>query len=196
MAENNKNTHSGILILLLLLFSIAGGYLAGYKLANSSNANTSDTLSHTKSIELQYDSVPKYIDRPYPVTRVDSYPVIIPIYIDTQAIIKQWFTGYIAIDSSTLNNELFLLIADTIEQNQIKGRHITYKILRADSIIKETTVLKEPAGNAFFVGAAIGTQTFAPGIMYNRKNKYIIGISSNLLLPQPSISGSIYFKIK
>jgi hypothetical protein len=97
---------------------------------------------------------------------------------------------------------LFLQITDSIEQNSIKHRHLVYKILRPDSIKVIERSRNDKAdeqsrnGNAFFVGVGLGANRFSPGILYNIKNTFQIGVSSNLIGEKPTFEASFFYRIK
>ena len=192
-----SKTHYKLYAACLFILMLASFILAAYYLERNSKRNPTnlDTLSHEKTIVVQYDSVDRFIHQPYPVKAVDSVYFGVALVVDTQAIIRQFYTEYILADSIH-NKELYLSIVDTLFKNRIQGRFITYRILRPDSIIKETTTLKEPAKSYLFGGITAGAYTLSTSIIYNRKNNYMIGLSSNVLLPSPNVQASIYLKIK
>lgn len=183
------------IIIAVLLLSIVGAFFIGKEFEKNFEPNNETA---TTSIEQKYDSTPVFIDRPIVVLRVDSYPLPNkPIKIDTLSIVNRWLTGYVYKDSIR-TKDLFLQITDSIEQNSIKHRQLVYKILRPDSIITitETKTIKEPIRNAFLVGASLGKNRFSPGIIYNIKNTYQIGVSSNLIGEKPSFEASFFYRIK
>jgi hypothetical protein len=192
MASNKLLTKDFFIAMFLLLFINFGvGYYVGHY---QQKANIIDTVTSVK-IEQNFDSVPYAVDRPFEVLKHDSYPIYSPVTIDTLSIVNRWLTGYVYIDSLR-TKDLFLQITDSIEQNSIKHRQFVYKILRADTTIKELKTIKEPIGNAFFVGVGLGANRFSPGIIFNIKNTYQIGISSNLIGEKPSFEASFYYRIK
>jgi hypothetical protein len=193
MAASKLLTKSFFIAMFLLLFINFGvGYYVG---KNENKGNIIDTVTTVK-IEQKYDSTPVFVDRPIVILRVDSYPIPNkPVTIDSLSIVNRWLTGYVYRDSLR-TKDLFLMVTDTIEQNRVKHRQFVYKILRADSFIKEVKTIKEPIGNAFFVGAGLGVNRFSPGIIYNIKNTYQIGVSSNLIGEKPSFEASFFYRIK
>ena len=194
-----NKTHYRLFAACLIILMLASFALSFYYQDRNSkrNMNSSDTLSHEKTIMVKYDSFDRFIPQPYPVKVTDSFYIPVPanIVVDTQAIIRQYYTEYILADTIR-NHELYLYIVDTLFKNRIQGRFLTYRILRPDSIIKEVTTLQAPEKSHVFAGSILGTGTFGPGIIYNRKNNYMVGLSSNILLPSPNIQASVYFKIR
>lgn len=193
MASSKNND---FIIIAVLLLSIVGAFFVGKEFEKNFQPNNETTT--TTSIEQKFDSTPVFVDRPILVLRVDSYPLPNkPVTIDTLAIVNRWLTGYVYIDSMR-NKDLFLQITDSIEQNTIKHRQFVYKILRPDSIITitKTSTIKEPISNAFFVGAGLGANRFSPSLLYNIKNTFQIGVSSNLIGEKPSFEASFFYRIK
>lgn len=193
MASSKNND---FIIIAVLLLSIVGAFFVGKEFEKNFQPNNETTT--TTSIEQKFDSTPVFVDRPIVVLRVDSYPLPNkPVIIDTLAIVNRWLTGYVYIDSMR-NKDLFLQITDSIEQNTIKHRQFVYKILRPDSIITitKTSTIKEPISNAFFVGAGLGANRFSPSLLYNIKNTFEIGVSSNLIGEKPSFEASFFYRIK
>ena len=194
MASNKLLTKGFFIAMFLLLFINFGvGYYVG---KNENKANIIDTVTTVKT-EQNFDSVPYAVDRPFEVLKHDSYPIYSPITIDTLAIVNRWLTGYVYIDSIR-TKDLFLQITDSIEQNSIKHRQFVYKILRPDSIITitKTSTIKQPIANAFFVGVGLGANRFSPSLLYNIKNTFQIGVSSNLIGEKPSFEASFFYRIK
>jgi hypothetical protein len=193
MASSKNND---FIIIAVLLLSIVGAFFVGKEFEKNFQPNNETTT--TTSIEQKFDSTPVFVDRPIVVLRVDSYPLPNkPVIIDTLAIVNRWLTGYVYIDSMR-NKDLFLQITDSIEQNTIKHRQFVYKILRPDSIITitKTCTIKEPISNAFFVGVGLGANRFSPSLLYNIKNTFQIGVSSNLIGEKPSFEASFFYRIK
>lgn len=202
MAASNYTPDSNITIIkvlfLLLFVNLFVGFFIGKEFRKNYQNKATETT--TTSIEQKFDSTPVFVDRPIVILRVDSYPVSAslnnPIVIDTLAIVNRWLTGYVYTDSLR-TKDLFLQITDSIEQNSIKHRQLVYKILRPDSIITitKTSTIKQPIANAFFVGVGLGANRFSPGIIYNIKNTFQIGVSSNLIGEKPSFEASFFYRI-
>lgn len=191
MASSKKQD---FIIIAVLLLSIVGAFFVGKEFQKNFEPTT-ETETTTTATQ-KFDSTPVFIDRPIVVLRVDSYPLPNkPVTIDSLSIVNRWLTGYVYTDSLR-TKDLFLQITDSIEQNSIKHRQLVYKILRPDSIIKEVKTIKQPIGNAFFVGAGLGANRFSPGIIYNIKNTFQIGVSSNLIGEKPTFEASFFYKIK
>jgi hypothetical protein len=199
MASNKQFAASIFIVIALLAFV---NFFVGYYLGKNHEPITEN---ETKTIEQKFDSVRVFIDRPIVVLRIDSYPVSTslnnPIVIDTLSIVNRWLTGYVYTDSLR-TKDLFLQITDSIEQNSIKHRHLVYKILRPDSIKVIERSRNDKAdeqsrnGNAFFVGVGLGANRFSPGILYNIKNTFQIGLSSNLIGEKPTFEASFFYRIK
>ena len=152
-------------------------------------------------IETKYDTIkkevpvyiPKYIAKVEYIrdTILEKEPV------DTLAILKDYFATYVYKDEQKLDS-LNLTIIDSISQNKIFARTISY-----DLIYPTTTITKEIYLNnrELYWGLNLnGTSSqlnyFGGGLLYKTKKKQIyglgIGFDQNL---QPVLSGSLYWKI-
>lgn len=71
----------------------------------------------------------------------------IPVNVDTAAIIRDYFTQYVASDT-LIDTNLYALIIDTISGNRITGRSFSYRWLKpttTTTIINNTTIINSKA---------------------------------------------------
>lgn len=128
-------------------------------------------------------------------------PIMIPLDIDTLALIKDYYTSRSYKDTLTLDSLSFVILSDTIAKNRIESRkfqsHIVYPI------IKETIIAIEPPRNQVFLGASLGFDktnivNFAgPSVIFKSKKDHLyslgVGYSNAKTV---SIQAGVFFKIK
>jgi hypothetical protein len=77
--------------------------------------------------------------------------VIVPVNVDTNAILKDYYSKVLYKDVLVLPDSLgTVAVTDTISQNKILGR--TFNASVKQRTIKETTIVKEPARNQVYYG--------------------------------------------
>lgn len=128
-------------------------------------------------------------------------PIYIPAVVDTQSILKDYFSKRFYIDTIDLGQKSFVIIKDTISENKILAR--VYESSITERVINDTLFLKELPKRQVFVGPQLGFDKKdiinygGLNILYKDKKDKIfglgIGINSN---SQPTIMGSVYWKIK
>ena len=97
--------------------------------------------------------------------------VIIPTIIDTAALLKDYYSKVLYKDVLVLPDSLgTVAVTDTISQNRILGR--TFNASVKQRIIKETTIVKEPARNQVYYGLNAG---------FNKED-YVSAIGAGLML--------------
>lgn len=128
-------------------------------------------------------------------------PVYIPSIVDTQLILRDYFAKRFYTDTIDLGQNSFVILKDTISQNKIIGREFKSSI--TERIIKDTILLQQLPKRQVFVGLQGGfdkTNIVNYGglsvLLKDKKDKIYglgLGINSN---KQPTIMGSVYWKIK
>jgi hypothetical protein len=128
-------------------------------------------------------------------------PVYVPANVDTQEILKDYFSRRFYIDTLDLGQKSFIIVKDTITENKILSRVFESSI--TERIINDTLFLVEPPKRQMFIGFQIGLDKkdiFNYGglnLLYKDKKDKIfglgLGINSN---SQPTIMGSMNWKIK
>lgn len=97
--------------------------------------------------------------------------VLIPAIIDTAALLKDYYSKVLYKDVLVLPDSLgTVAVTDTISQNRILGR--TFNASVKQRIIKETTIVKEPAKNQVYYGLNAG---------FNKED-YVSAIGAGLML--------------
>lgn len=127
------NWHRLLNTVLSLAILICLGYACHFYLQSKAvlQPNSVDTLY----VVPKYDSAPRVIRNTvnnYPRIR-DSFPYPVPADVDTAAILARYYTAY-HYSQTVRDSNLELSIADTITENRIAGRGITYKLLRPTKI--------------------------------------------------------------
>jgi len=128
-------------------------------------------------------------------------PVYIPAQVDTQLILKDFFSKRFYKDTIDLGQNSFVIINDTISENKILSRGFNSSI--TERIIKDTLFLKELPKRQLFFGLQGGfdkkeiVNYGGLGLLYKDKKDKVfnlgLGINSN---KQPTIMGGVYWKIK
>lgn len=128
-------------------------------------------------------------------------PVYIPTEVDTQNILKDYFSKRFYIDTLDLGQKSFVIIKDTITENKILARVFESSI--TERIISDTLFLKEPPKRQMFIGFQMGFDKKdlinygGLSLLYKDKKDKIfglgIGINSN---GQPTLMGNMNWKIQ
>jgi len=128
-------------------------------------------------------------------------PVYIPAQVDTQLILKDFFSKRFYKDTIDLGQNSFVIINDTISENKILSRGFNSSI--TERIIKDTFFLKELPKRQLFFGLQGGfdkkeiVNYGGLGLLYKDKKDKVfnlgLGINSN---KQPTIMGGVFWKIK
>ena len=136
--------------------------------------------------------------------------VRIPVNVDTNAILKEYYTKVLYKDVLVLPDSLgTVAVTDTISQNKILGR--TFNANVKQRTIKETTIVKELPKNKLFYGIEGGfnkadvVSHIGMGILLNTKKDKIynlgIGVANRVVDGTnggltPYINGGVYWKIR
>lgn len=135
---------------------------------------------------LEYDTIPKYIQ------------------VDTAAILKDYFSKVLSIDTLNLSDSMgYVIIKDTITQNRILGRTYTADINQM--VIYDTNWIAELPKAEWYFGTAMSiskdrlpNQLGISALYKNKKNNiYTIGLGlQNGNNVTPYVSAAAYWKIK
>jgi hypothetical protein len=185
-----------------ILFIVALCVLIGtaiwlYNDLNQKDFGVKETTKTIVVTSVKYDSAEKsiivYRDRKI----IDSIFVATNSPIDTIEVIRKFLTRYFVVDTLRDAN-LQAIIEDSIYNSTIAYRSFRYKILRPDSIIREsTTVFKHFPSFFTGIGAVItgNNSVVIPKISYFNGHKWQfeagVGLSQ-----KPSIFLGINYKIK
>lgn len=183
---------------MLLLFFKDGNSFVTCKFTGKLPVNIFSDTAQTKEILLVYDSTEKVLPSK-PIYILDSVFVPIAFVVDTAEVIRRYLTDYFYQDSFR-NNEISLVVSDSLYNNKLTWRDYRYKILRPDSLITiETIITNTLEPNHFYWGAgivSIGTQVgLMPKILFTKK-QYAFDFGSIINLPQPNFGISIFYKIR
>ena len=152
-------------------------------------------------VEVKYDTivkiVPEYVPKWYKKIEYSVDTLLVEKPIDTAAILKDYFATYVYEDVQRLDS-LTLTIKDSVSQNKIASRSISYELLyQTKTITKETYLNNREFYWGLDVKGRLDQLNYVGGnILYKtkKKNIYGIGIGVNQKL-QPVISGQLYWKI-
>lgn len=152
-------------------------------------------------VETKYDTIRKEVSVYVPkyVTKLEYIrdTIIEKTPVDTVAILKDYFATYVYRDEQKLDS-LNLTIIDSISQNKIFARTITYDLIYPTTTITKEIYLnnRELYWGLNLNGSSSQLNYFGGGLLYKTKKKQIyglgIGFDQNL---QPVISGNLYWKI-
>lgn len=152
-------------------------------------------------VEVKYDTivkiVPEYVPKWYKKIEYSVDTLLVEKPIDTAAILKDYFATYVYEDVQRLDS-LTLTIKDSVSQNKIASRSISYELLyQTKTITKETYLNNREFYWGLDVKGRLDQLNYVGGnILYKtkKKNIYGIGIGVNQQF-QPVISGQLYWKI-
>jgi hypothetical protein len=131
--------------------------------------------------------------------------VPVPTKVDTQAILKDFYTKRIYVDTFNFVDSLGrIVIKDTISENKIASREYDVKI--REKIIKETITVKEKPKNQWYLGGSANLNSVnligsvgSSILLKNKKDKiYILGLGvspSTKSTIIPTLQGGIYYRI-
>ena len=140
-----------LVIYILLQWFNPGGVMPGGRTIRIEGKKYELIKQKTDTIEIVKTKVvtKKGIDI-YHETIIEK-EVSIPSIIDTQKLLKDYYSKILYKDVLILPDSLGTVsVIDTISQNRILGR--TFKASVKERIIKETTIVKEPAKNQLYYG--------------------------------------------
>ena len=151
-----------------------------------------DTVIEYVTIEKEY---PVYVPKIKYVTKVDIDTFTTPI--DTAAILADYYAIKTYEDTQVLDS-LDLTITDTLSQNQILGRKITYNFTYPRKTIKETIILnkRELYFGVGVTGNPDQLQYLGGEMVFRNKKRQAyglgVGVDQNLV---PVISARMYWKL-
>ena len=151
-----------------------------------------DTIVESFIIEKTY---PVYTPKVKYITQVDIDTFSTPI--DTSAILSDYYAIKTYEDKQVLDS-LSLTITDTISQNQIKSRKISYTFTYPQTTIRETIILNKR--ELYFGIGATGNQDqlqyLGGEVVFRNKKRQAyglgVGVDQNLV---PVISARMYWKL-
>ena len=157
--------------------------------------------STTIKTEIRWDTITKIVPTYIPKwgTRIINTTDTLILYknIDTTEILKDYFASYAYFDTLSMDS-VTILINDTISQNKIKNRSITYKMLYPTVTITKETILNK---REFYVGLGAGgnvSQLSYVGveILFRSKKKTALrlGVGVNQTFT-PTFMGGLYWKL-
>ena len=136
--------------------------------------------------------------------------VVIPAIVDTQALLKDYYSKVLYKDVLVLPDSLgTVAVTDTISQNRILGR--TFNANVKQRTIKETTIVKELPKTKVFYGLEGGfnkadfVSSVGAGVLINTKKDkiYQLGVGVDNRTTDgtngsfsPYVKGGVYWKIK
>jgi hypothetical protein len=137
-------------------------------------------------------------DIPYIV--IDSVHDSVHITLhDTIRIVSDYMRTYAYSDTINVDSNTFV-ISDTISQNMIQSRKFEAKI--TEKTIFNTITKEAKAKNTLYLGfrgdlsPSNGLEVLSPGIVFNVKNKALIGLNVDLGINRQVTYGlGVYFKI-
>lgn len=146
-----------------------------------------DTIVYRKGKDI-YHKVPVY--------------QVVPINVDTLAILKDFYAKRVYIDTLRLSDSLgYIVVNDTISENSLLGRLWTAQV--NNTTIKEQIIVKELPKNQVYIGLVGGFDkvnivNFAgPSLVLKTKTDKIYSVGVGYAgSGAVSIQGGIYWKIK
>lgn len=182
------------LIIILAFFSMVWLYESCHRSSAVVEYVKTDTVYKTNvtSRWMKGNSIPYVI--------IDSVHDSVHITLhDTIRIVSDYMRTYAYSDTINVDSNTFV-ISDTISQNKIQSRKFEAKITEKTIF---TTITKEAkAKNSLYLGfrgdliPSNGLEVLSPGIVFNVKNKALIGLNVDLGLNRQIRYGlGVYFKI-
>ena len=185
-----KNIQSLLIVVLIVVIFLMRG--CSGKGTPTEPQIIRDTIVESIIIEKQY---PIYVPKVQYITQVDIDTFSTPI--DTSVILSDYYAIKTYEDKQVLDS-LNLTIIDTISQNQIKSRKISYTFTYPQTTIRETIILNKR--ELYFGIGATGNQDqlqYLGGEMIFRNKKRQayglgVGVDQNLV---PVVSARMYWKL-
>ena len=193
-----KNIQSLLIVVLAILLLLQRGCSSTPKVEPKVITKVETKWDTVKITETKY--VPKWKTKiEY---RWDTIPL--PLSIDTINVINDYFSKYSYIDTINFDSLGYVMVIDTITQNQITGRNVQSNLLIPTTTVTNTTYLYK---RELFWGVAVGgminpVQNESPinyisgELMYVNKKRNVygfgLGVDKDFF---PIISGRLYWKI-
>ena len=161
------------------------------------NKTDSPSGDKVKSITLViHDTCWYHLEEKGKPKATDSIFISVPAIVDTEAILHGYFAKYVFADTLS-DTSIVIAVKDTISENRIVSRELTYRIKRPQVIeqINNTTI---PRRIGLYVGVSASINKnllagFSPEILLTGKNKTAYGIGYDLL--SKSVSAHVYWKL-
>jgi len=151
-----------------------------------------DTIIEYVTIEKEY---PVYVPKIKYVTKIDIDTFSTPI--DTSVILADYYAIKTYEDTQVLDS-LDLILTDTVSQNQIIGRKISYNFTYPRKVVKETIILNK---RELYLGVGVTgnpnqLQYLGGEMVFRNKKRQAyglgVGVDQNLV---PVISARMYWKL-
>lgn len=128
------------------------------------------TNTITKSTIKIYDSTQKVII-PKQAPSIQTFCLVpVPMNVDTAEILRNFFAIY-TYSQSIADSNITGSIVDTISQNRILGRKLTYRLIKPVLTIESTTITSVEKNSSFLLG----------GFSLVNKNQFAIGPQASVL---------------
>jgi len=155
-----------------------------YMLFFHSHEGAVNTNTIEKNTIKIYDSTKKVIVPKMPASLQTFCLVPVPMDVDTAAILRNFFAIY-TYSQSIVDTNIHAELFDTISQNKILGRKLTYRLIKPVKTIESTTITIQPNYRGFYLGGFIdGNKTsfgIGPKISFNTKNNVQFGYDFDVL---------------
>ena len=189
---NFKNLIIVVLIIVIIILRQCSGN-------GGTIENTPTGPATITKIETKYDTIPKdvvrYVPKIVTIIKTDTFPLT--QIIDTAVILEDYFAKYVYDDFQKLDS-LNLTIRDTVSQNKIISRKISYDLIYPRTTVTETKYINQ---NEFYFGFGLNGTTkqfnyVGGSILYRTKKKKVFGVGIGLNDQfQPMISTQFLWKI-
>lgn len=172
---------TNLYIFILMLFIGLASFWQGCQYGKKHELQITYDTTTTNKDSLVFDT--NRYDMPHHILIPTYDTTEIPSTIDTAQIIKNYYTKHFYNDTFK-DERIALNIADTLFQNTITHRNVSYKILRPDTIrIVEKTLTQKDFEKTLLkvnIGATFTTDNkVLPGLLVNY-NKWSAGYSTNI----------------
>jgi hypothetical protein len=133
--------------------------------------------------------------------KVDTQAILSSLIVDTNAIVAKWIDTYKIRYQEYRDSSLWLLITDSIYQNDIKAREIEYKILRPVEVSNNTIIKANSKQKAVIYSGINSGYTRGPNLspvllFSNKRGNNMYSLQSNVLENQPNFMLGIMVKIR
>lgn len=182
------------------IFYFIAGVIFWVLIISQCNRCGSDKIIQTKSdtiIRVTYtmDTFTKIINQ----IIHDSIRVEIPVYVDTQKTIEDYYT-FKSVQDSFIGKNYKVLLNDTLYMNSLYARKAMISVRQVDSIITNTITLSEKPKVGILAGLTYSTnQKFEKNYLYlnggiQTKKGHVIVIGADLMNGQ--YQGTYLYKLK
>lgn len=159
---------------------------------NTSNVHIVDTVI-TNIITI--DSTEHTVKVPQIIRKTDTVYYPVPANTDTAAILAYFFSSGVFI-TETRDTNIVITSIDTVRENALVGKSISYKILRPCTSTETTITKQAPAKNKLYAGIGSGfgggAQLNGSILLVNKKDQGL-SLTNNLIGKQPNFSLIAYF---